>query len=364
MYGSKLYISRSALSHNIDYYRNLIGNSTKLLVNLKGNAYGHGAILIGKYLDEDPRVDYFGVAFGVEGVELREHGIKKPVLVYQPPLEWNEFPFDLHLEPVLASVDSIKSIISYLKDKKINQYPVHIKIDTGMHRSGIMPEEVHSALALLSSTPVLKPLSVFSHLAAAEDPDEDDFTRHQARVFERYSRNFKEKFPGIILHIGKSASLARMPELNMGMVRPGFGIWGYSDDPEERKKLRPIGEWKSHITQIRKIKAGETVGYNRLYKAKKDTQIALISAGYADGYLRSLGNKSYVNIKGENYPVVGKVSMDMLTVDIGDAPLKIGDEVVLMGKNPDIYKLAEWAGTSPYVVSTRITRRVQRVMID
>lgn len=364
MYGSKLFISRSALSHNIDYYKNLIGDSTQLLINLKGNAYGHGAVLIGKFLDEDPRVDYFGVAFAGEGMELRNHGIKKPVLVYQPPLDWNEFPFELDLEPVLASVDSIKSIISYLKEKKLNPYPVHIKIDSGMHRSGIMPEEVHTALALLTSSPVLKPLSVFSHLAAAEDPQEDDFTKHQAQIFAHYARYFREKFPGIKQHIGKSASIARMPELNLDMVRPGFGIWGYSDDPEERKKLRPVAVWKSRITQIRRIKAGETVGYNRLYKTPKDTKIALIPVGYADGYLWNLGNKSYVNIRGENYPVVGKVSMDMLTVDIGDTPLKIGDEVVLMGKNPDIYMLAEWGETIPYVVSTRISNRVERVMTD
>ncbi len=364
MYGSFLFISKSRLRHNIAYFRNLIGHRTRLLVNLKGNAYGHGAILTGKFLEEESLADYFGVAFTVEGVELRRAGIQTPVLVYQPPLQWKEFRFDLNLEPVIVNLYALKNLLTYLAGKNISGYPVHIKFDTGLHRSGMDLQELEKSIQILKNTSLVRPVSVFSHLAAAEDPAEDDFTRQQIALFEKYSQKFLQAFPGIMRHLGKSASVSRMPEINYDMVRPGFGIWGFSDYAEERKKLQPIAAWKSVVTQKRFVPQGETVGYNREYKTARDTHIVLIPVGYADGYLRQLGNKGYVNIGGKRYPVVGKVSMDMLTVDVGNDPVQIGDEVILMGDKPQIYDLARWASTSPYVVSTNISRRVKRIFTN
>ncbi len=359
---TEFWLSRDRLLHNFRYIRGLLHKNTRILVNLKANAYGHGAGPIGLFLDD--KADYFSVACQWEGEQLRKAGIESPVLVYNPPLDWNKSFFENQLTPAVYNVDQLDRLINFVRENRLGKIKVHIKIDTGMHRSGLMPEHVERMIRLLKSQSVVEPEGVFSHLAAADDPAEDDFTKRQIETFRTLSQKFFEINPGLIRHLANSSALLRQLDCEFDMVRPGLSIYGISPvEGEAGKKLKPVGQLVSRITQLREIGTGETVGYNRLFKARRPSKIALIPTGYADGYKRALGSgKGQVLLNGQLVPVIGKVSMDMITLDVTEVEnVKIGDRVTLFGDKPGAWELARLVKTIPYEITTSVSARVRRV---
>ncbi len=355
-----LLLDKQALIDNLNRIKELAGDRTRILINLKANAYGHGAVKLGKFLED--KADRFSVAYANEGLELRRAGIRTPVLVFNPPLYPGKDFFDAKLEPVLYDTAQAGIYIEAAKQQGLKHYPVHIKVDTGMHRSGLMPEKLNDLLKLLAGTDALRPVTVYSHLAAAEDPAEDRFTEAQKALFDRLARQTEDVFPGIIKHLANSAALVRFPDIRYDMVRPGLSVYGYTLVQGDEKNWRPVASLVSKVTQIREIDAGESVGYNRCFKAGKKSRVALIPVGYGDGYFRLFGNgNAYVNIEGERFPVIGNVSMDMITADVSGSKVKPGDKAVLFGKDPDVYELARIARTIPYEIVTAVSRRVPRL---
>jgi alanine racemase len=357
-------LSRERLAHNWAYIRSKTGEKVRILVNLKANAYGHGAVEIGRFLEN--KADYFSVACQGEGEQLRKAGIRTPILVYNPPVEWNESFFANGLEPALYDTEQAGRLIAFLRTKNIRGVSVHVKLDTGMHRSGLMPDKIPAMINILQSAEEVKLVGIFSHLAAADDPTEDRFTRLQIERFDRWSREFFAVRPDIIRHIANSSALFRFPEAYFDMVRPGLSVYGISPvEGEPVKYLKPIGRLTNRITQIRQVAPGETVGYNRLHKVEKDSVIALVPTGYADGYKRALGlGKAYAVVKGNKAPVIGKINMDMITLDITGIDARVGDRVIFFGDDPRADELAVRAGTIPYEITTSVSHRVKRVWRD
>jgi len=356
-----LRVSPRRLQHNFEVVKQRLSPDVKILVNLKANAYGHGAVLTGKVLQS--KADYFSVACQAEGTELRENGIDLPVLVYNPPVEWNRAFFDADLEPAVYDVEQAARLMEFVRSQNISRVKIHVKLDTGMHRSGLMPDRVEDLIALLRSEPRIKVEGVFSHLAAADDPAEESFTRRQIDLFDRLSRKFYVLNPSLIRHLANSSAIYAYPEAHFDMVRPGLSIYGISPvEGRWKELLKPAAQMVSRITQLRRVPRGDTVGYNRMFTAPRDSTIALIPAGYADGYKRALGlQKGYVLVNGRKAPVVGKVNMDMLTVDVTDIPVAVGDLAVLFGDRPRADELARLAGTIPYEITTTVGARVKRL---
>ncbi len=357
----RLLLSRERIGHNLDYIRSKLNEDTRILVNLKANAYGHGAVMLGKFLQD--KVDYFSVACQKEGMELRQASIRTPILVYNPPVEWNKDFFKAGLEPVLYGLHQTEKLIQFIEHNRLGPVKVHVKLDTGMHRSGLMAPYVDEMIKLLSGSPNLELVSVLSHFAAADDPHEDAFTMAQVRLFDELSRKFYTVNPRLIRHIANSSAIFRLKNVLFDMVRPGLSVYGISPvEGEPEKHLLPIGKFITRITQIREVDPGETVGYNRMFRAERKTRVALAPAGYGDGYKRALGHgKGKVWINGVPAPVIGKVSMDMLTLDITGIEAAIGDEVVLFGDRPHVNELARWANTIPYDITTSLSQRVTRI---
>jgi alanine racemase len=361
---TRLEISRERLQHNLDVFRSKINPETKILANLKGNAYGIGAVTVGKYLEQQD-IDYFSVAYINEGVLLRKNGIKTGLIVFNPSFEQFQALIDYRLEPEVSSLAYLKKLSVFLQSAGVKAFPVHIKLDTGMHRAGIMENELDELLQNLLQNPHIRVKSVFSHLAAAEDPLEDSFTNGQINLFEqmtfRMQKVLQDEF---FRHLLNTAGIFRFPQAQYDMVRPGLGIYGYNLVREAQSELQPIARFKTRINQIKKLKAGDTVGYNRNFTAINDAEVALLPVGYADGFNRLLGQgKYFVRCKGIRVPVIGNVSMDTISIDVTGLNCKSGDEVVLFDNQQDVYHLAELLQTIPYEIITSITRRVQRVMV-
>ncbi|NPA43143.1 MAG: alanine racemase [Chlorobi bacterium] len=356
-----LRVSPSRIKNNLAYIRSRIPPGTRILVNLKANAYGHGAYLTGPVVEEE--ADYAAVACREEGMRLRRDGFGLPLLVYNPPLEWDDEFFEAGLEPVLYSVEQAATLLGYLAARRRGPVKVHIQLDTGMHRSGLMPDRTEEMIALLRDNPLVRVVSVFSHLAAADDPAEDEFTRGQIRLFERLSSRFRVLNPDLIRHIANSAAVFRFPEAAFDMVRPGLAVYGISPvEGEPEKVLRPVGQLTNRVTQVRTIGPGETVGYNRRFRAERPVRVALIPVGYGDGYKRALGlGKGYVLIRQRRAPLIGVVNMDMITVDVTAVPgVEPGESAVLIGDDPSAAELARRAGTIPYDILASLTARVRR----
>ncbi len=358
-----LWLSPEALDHNFRFFKSRAGKTIRILVNLKADAYGHGAVLIGKFLQH--KTDYFSVAYANEGFQLRNAGISIPVLVFNPPTDPCRSFFEHRLEPVFYHTEQIRIYKQILVQLGINAYPVHLKLDSGMHRSGLPAAQLDMAIKELKN-PVFKLVSVYSHLAAADDPAEDSFTRKQISLFDRLSARVKQDFPRVIRHLANSAAAIRFPEAIYDMIRPGIGIYGYTTYEKAKNLLKPVASLQSAITQIREVDAGESVGYNRRFVATRKTRIALIPTGYGDGYFRLFGNgKAYVTIEGKPAPTIGTVSMDMLTVDITHIPqARIGSLVCIFGEKPSVYDLAQIARTIPYEITTALHERVLRKWND
>jgi len=361
-----LEINLNAIVHNLKAYQNFLHPSTKVMAMVKAFAYGSGGAEIAGILQYH-KVDYLGVAYADEGVELRKAGIHLPVMIMNPEESTFDAIVENDLEPDLYSFELLHQFDGYLKRLGLQQYPVHIEIETGMNRLGFDAADIKKLGETINQTDSFKIRSVFSHLAGSEDPAEDDFTLQQHAKFISAS-NELEKTLGysFIKHMANSAAIIRHPLLQMDMVRLGIGMYGVDAANTRSLELQAVATLKSTIAQIKHLKKGESVSYNRKGIVKRDSVIATIRIGYADGYSRLLGNGvGKMLINHQLVPVIGAVCMDMTMVDItGISDVNEGDEVIVFGSELSIQQIAEWASTIPYEIMTGISQRVKRVYFE
>ena len=363
---TELEINLNAVAHNLQQYQKLLQPSTKLMAMVKAFAYGSGGAEIANTLQYQ-KVDYLGVAYADEGTELRKAGISLPMMVMNAEKETFETLVTNQLEPVIFSFTMLKELDGFLKREGIKNYPVHLEIETGMNRLGFAAPQIEILCKEIIATPSFRVQSVFSHLAASEDPMQDEFSNRQYELFVQASALLQKDLGyDFLRHIANSAAILRHPQMQMDMVRLGIGMYGVDSAVSGKLDLQTVATLKSTIAQIRHLKAGETVGYNRKGVIEKDSVIATISIGYADGFTRRLGNGAgKIWIRGRLAPVIGAVCMDMTMVDVTDIPgAKQGDEVTIFGKEISIQELANWAGTIPYEIMTGISERVKRVYYE
>lgn len=360
MHQTVLEINLDAISHNLGEFRKHLNSGTQIMAMVKAFAYGAGPFEIARLL-EYHRIDYLAVANADEGAELREAGVTAPVVVMNPEASAFTLMIKHGLEPEIYSLSLLKKFADEASRHGLVNYPVHIKIDTGMHRLGFMPDETEKLAGSIISSGSLKIITVFSHLAASEDPRFDDFTRSQLEKFIDVTGKLKQLLGySFLRHILNSAGIIRFPEYQFDMVRPGIGLYGISS--YAGLSLRPAGRYKTRISQIKRIPAGEPVGYGCAEISRLESVIAILPVGYADGFDRKLGNRNgRLFIKGNSVPVIGNVCMDMCMADITGIEAEEGDEAEIFGENITVEEVAEKCGTIPYEILTSIPQRVKRV---
>lgn len=362
---SRLEINLPGCLENYRYFRSRLDDSTKLLVLVKANAYGHGAVEFASMM-EAAGADYLAVAYPVEGVELRKAGIKAPVMVLTAGTDFFEDIIDYSLEPGIPNLCTLEALCKVLKERGIKDFPVHIKIDTGMHRLGFMTSEIPALTDFLASEDSVKVRSVYSHLAAAEDPANDAFTLGQIEMFRENADAVSECLGyRPIYHILNSAGIERFPQYQFDMVRLGVGIYGISSLPDT--KLAHVASFKCKILQIKSLRPEDgTVGYGRCgHIAPEGTVIATIPVGYADGVDRRLGNgRCSFSVNGHRVPTIGNICMDMCMLDVTGTGAGVGDTVTIFGEDPTASELASILGTIPYEIFTSIPRRIERTVVQ
>ncbi|SFA93325.1 UDP-N-acetylmuramoyl-tripeptide--D-alanyl-D-alanine ligase [Flavobacterium swingsii] len=357
-----LEINLNAISHNLNYYKSKLNPETKIMVMVKAFGYGSGGFEIAKLLAHH-KVDYLGVAFADEGIELRQAGIELPIMVLNP--EMTSFPsiIQYNLEPEIYSIRGLKAFIKITEQKELTNYPIHIKINTGMNRLGFDDEIIPELISILQKNDSIQVKSILSHLAASDDLTHDIFTKKQISDFDIISSKITRElkiYP--IRHISNTSAISNYPQAQFDMVRLGIGLYGVSNDINETEELENVGTLKSIISQIRTLDIGESVGYSRRFMVEKPTKTATIPIGYADGISRSWGNGvGYVLINEQKAPIIGSICMDMLMVDVTEINCFEGNEVVIFGKNPSVTTIAKAINTIPYEILTSISGRVKRV---
>ena len=352
-------INLNAMVHNLNVYRNKLKKGVKLMGMVKAFSYGAGSYEIAKVMEYN-RVDYLTVAYADEGVTLRKAGIKTPIMVMNPePVAFDSI-IQHNLEPEVYNFFMLDQLLKACNGQEMS---IHIEVDTGMKRLGFDEQDLDQLIELIHQNNNLRVKSIFSHLAASDEKKHDLFTHEQIQKFERMSNKIKAAFNYPILqHILNSGGIARFPEAQFDMVRLGIGLYGIDPAEKLNKQLQPIGTLKTVISQIRTIKSHETIGYSRRGNVQRDSQIAVVAIGYADGLNRRLGNgKGYMMINGHKAPIVGSICMDMTMIDVTGINCREGDEVLVMGKEIDINEIAGKIGTIPYEVLTGISQRVKRV---
>lgn len=359
-------INLTAMVHNLKAYQSLLLPSTKMMAMVKAFGYGSGAGEVARRLQQQ-QVDYLTVAYADEGVTLRKSGIHLPIMV----MSADEYSFDAmvnySLEPELFSFEILTAFHQYISKQGIQQYPIHIKLNTGMNRLGFDMHEVDALCKWLSTQNLLRVKSILSHLAASEDANEDAFTQMQVDQFCNAVKQIENAIGyGFIKHIANTAAIRRNPSWQFDMVRLGIGLYGADNVHQANLPLQTVATLKTTIAQIRHLKKGATVSYNRSGVITSDSIIATVRIGYADGYPRRMGNGvGKMFIKGKLAPTVGKICMDMCMIDVTDIPdVKAGDTVELFGKNISIQTVAKAADTISYEIMTGISLRVKRVYIE
>ena len=361
---SRLELRLGACRDNYRYFRSLLEPSTRLLVLVKANAYGHGAVEFAAMMQKEG-ADYLAVAYPVEGIELKKSGISLPILVLTAGTDYFNEMIDYRLEPGIPNLHALKAFCEVLDSRGITGYPVHVKLDTGMHRLGFMTDEIQALTDFVKQCRSVRVKSLYSHLAAAEDPASDDFTLGQIRMFEdNASRIIGEIGYRPMLHILNSAGIERFPQFQHDMVRLGIGIYGISALPGV--KLSPVASLKCKILQIKHLRPEDgTIGYGRHGMiAPEGTTIATIPVGYADGIDRHLGcGRASFSLNGHRVPTIGNICMDMCMLDITGVDAQVGDTVTVFGEDPTASELADILGTIPYEILTSIPRRIDREII-
>lgn len=360
IHGTVMEINLDAIIHNLNFFRSLLKPEVKLMVMVKAFAYGSGSNEIASLLQYH-RVDYLGVAYVDEGVELRNNHIRVPIMVMNPTEEGFSIMLERDLEPEIYSLGLLESLAHFLNGREIK---IHLKIDTGMHRLGFEPGDFAQVIDLLKENSNIKIASIFSHLAGAESDSLDDFSREQAARFEEAYEKICGPLKILpIMHLLNSSGVLRLPEFQYDMVRLGIGLYGVDPSGVLQSKLLPVATLKTVISQIKKVAKGETIGYGRMGVANEALIVATLAIGYADGYSRAFGNGiGQVIIRGKKAPVVGNVCMDMMMVDISHiADAREGDEAIIFGNEMPIQQLASKIETIPYEILTNTSERVKRV---
>lgn len=356
-------INLNTMVENLNLFRSLLKPETRIMVMVKAFSYGTGDVEVARMLQYQ-RVDYLAVAVADEGIELRNAGITVPIVVMNPEIHSFQHLIDYQLEPNIYSLPIALDFSKIVIHNAVQEFPVHIKLDTGMNRLGYKTyEEINELIRILTINPHLRVKSVFSHLVASDDPAFDSFTLEQINRFDEIAAylqaHLKYKFDR---HILNSAGIERFPQHQYEMVRLGIGLYGISSI---QKPLKPIGILKSTISQVKTVKPGETVGYNRSGKIDKPSEIAIIPLGYADGLDRRSGNgNGWVFIRGKRAPLIGNICMDMCMADVSDLGALPGDEVEFFGPNISLAEVARSIGTIPYEILTGVSQRVKRVYIQ
>lgn len=361
---SRLEINLGGCLENYGYFRSKLKDSTRLLVLVKANAYGHGAVEFASLM-EDAGADYLAVAYPVEGIELRQAGINAPIMVLTAGTDSFEQIINYGLEPGIPNIYSLKVLCDVLRKRGMSGFPIHLKLDTGMHRLGFMTEELDELLDFLKSSPQINVKSVYSHLAAADDASCDQFTLGQIELFRKNADRISGEIGyKPLYHILNSAGIERFTEYQFDMVRLGIGIYGVSAIPGN--SLSPVASFKCKVLQVKTLMPGDgTIGYGRHGKiAPEGTVIATIPVGYADGLDRHLsrGNASF-SINGRKVPTIGNICMDMTMLDVTGVDVKVGDTVTIFGEDPTVSELAAILDTIPYEILTSVPRRIERIIV-
>ena len=368
-----LAVNLSALTDNVRSFRRLLRPETRLMCMVKAFAYGAGSVEVSKALQAaktangQALVDYLAVAVADEGVELRKAGITLPIVVMDPEVSAMDAIIENNLEPNIYSFQSLENIIQAVEAKGIDHYPIHIKIDSGMHRLGFYREEMETLAARLSTQQAVRVRSIFSHLAGSDEAQFDDFTHQQAKYFSACVEDVQctmydvrgTKEEKILKHICNTAGIERFPEYHFDMCRIGIGMYGISF---AGTPLRNVCTLRTTILSIKTVQAGETIGYGRHTTLTEARTIAVIPIGYADGFDRRLSNYAgEVIVRGQKCPVVGNICMDQAMIDITGTDAQVGDNVEIFGDKQPLQHLADLLGTIPYEILTSVSRRVQRV---
>ena len=356
-----LEVNLNAVVDNLNYYRSFLKPETKMVCMIKADGYGAGAVEIAKTL-QDQRVDYLAVAVADEGVTLRKAGITANIMIMNPEMTAFKTMFDYDLEPEVYSFRLLDALVKAARKEGITGWPVHIKFDTGMHRLGFDPvDDIFKLIDRLKHQNAIIPRSVFSHFVGSDSDGFDEFSARQFALFEEGSQKLQSAFSHHILrHMDNSAGIEHFPERQMDMCRLGLGLYGV--DPRDNRILHTVSTLKTTILQLRHVPAGETVGYSRKGKIDRDSVIAAIPIGYADGLNRHLGNRHcYCLVNGQKAEYVGNICMDVAMIDVTDIPCMEGDQVEIFGEHLPVTVLSDALDTIPYEVFTGVSNRVKRV---
>lgn len=359
-HGTQLEVNFEALTYNLNTFRSLLQPGVRLMVMVKAFAYGVGVEEVAHLLQYH-QVDYLGVAYLDEAIALRRRGIGLPIMVMN--VDWDHLsllePFGLEAE--IYSLPMLRRLLQSTDTPP----PIHLKIETGMNRLGFAPEALPELLGILQNHPQLNVAGIFTHFSSADDPNEDDYTRQQAALFQQcYEQLAADLGYRPIGHALNSAGIARWPMFQWDMVRLGIGLYGF-DSSGTLPALKPIATLKTRISQIKTVKAGDSIGYGRKGRASQDGRIGTIAIGYADGYSRAFGNgQAWVLVNGRQARTVGNICMDMTMIDLTGIEAQEGDEVIVFGERPHITDLAKWAHTIPYEILTNVSQRVKRVFVS
>lgn len=357
-----LEINLDAISHNLNFYKSKLKPTTKVMVMVKAFGYGNGSYEIAKLLAHH-QVSYLGVAFADEGVELRKAGIKIPIMVMNPENSAFSTMIAYNLEPEIYNRAELESFLQIAENQNLYNYPIHLKLNTGMNRLGFVEKDFDALINLLKQTNLVQVASIFSHLATSDMPEEKKFTLQQIQKFKKWSAYLKEELRiQPLLHILNTSGIYNFGEYQMDMVRVGIGLYGVGNDLDEDTQLQNVATLKTVVLQINDVEKDATVGYGRRFIAERKSKIATIAIGYADGIRRSYGNgKGYVLVNNQKAFIAGTICMDMLMIDVTNIDVKVGDEVIVFGNDLRITEVAKLWETIPYEVMTAISQRVKRI---
>ena len=361
-----LEVNLDALVHNLNVYRSLLKPSVRVMAMVKAFSYGSGSVEVAGVLQYH-HADYLAVAYADEGKELRKGGIHIPIVVMNPEVRSLEVLHKYRLEPEVYSLKLLHRVAQAVRNfEAVSQecpFLIHLKLDTGMHRLGFLPGELDELVEVLNGNPLIRVASVFSHLAASDDPAHDDFTRRQIAAFSDMCQKLQKVLGYQFLrHISNSAAITRFPEAQFDIVRLGIGLYGVSSETALQDLLQHVSTFRSVVSQVKQIPSGESIGYSRAARTFHDTEIAIVPVGYADGLNRRLSNGiGHLFIKGHKVPIVGQISMDMCAVDVTGLAVSEGEEVIIFGEELPIAEVARALETIPYEVLTSVSQRVKRV---
>ncbi|MGL1885007.1 MAG: bifunctional UDP-N-acetylmuramoyl-tripeptide:D-alanyl-D-alanine ligase/alanine racemase [Reichenbachiella sp.] len=362
-HGTILEVSMESLVQNLNYYRAKLKPDVKVMVMVKAFGYGGGNFEISNLLQYH-KIDYLGVAYTDEAVELRKNGIHIPIMIMNPAPDSFRYIKEYNLEPEIFSLEQLYDFIEYFEGED-NIPGIHLKLETGMNRLGFKENELKRLIELLKTNKQLRVKSIFSHLVGSEDPRHKEFTLQQGSRFEKMSSEIMgELWYTPMRHMVNTAGIDKYKDMHFNMVRLGIGLYGFDPTLSNTAKLQTVSTLKSYVSMVKTISEGESIGYGRMGFADKELKIAIVPIGYADGYVRAFGNGiGKMNINGQLVSTIGSVCMDMTMLDVTGVKVNTGDEVVVFGDSPTISDLADWIHTIPYEILTNISQRVKRTYI-